>query len=69
VVDDHGKKWTRVALANELLENVDCAVFTTVHSCFDVERVVERAKLVVDLKNVVKGVNIENGLNKKGKFL
>ena len=29
-------------------------VFTTAHSCFDVEHIVERAKLIVDLKNVVR---------------
>jgi UDP-N-acetyl-D-glucosamine dehydrogenase len=36
-------------------------VFTTAHSCFDVDHIVEKAKLVVDLKNMVKRVNIENG--------
>ena len=54
VVDEHGKKWTGVALTDELLENADCVVFTTAHSCFDVEHIVERAKLIVDLKNVVR---------------
>ena len=32
----------------------DCVVFTTNHSCFD-------AKLIVDMRNVVKSVAIENG--------
>ncbi len=54
VVDEHGKKWTGVALTDELLESADCVVFTTAHSCFDVEHIVERAKLIVDLKNVVR---------------
>ncbi len=61
VVDEHGKKWTATALTDELLESADCVVFTTAHSCFDIEHIVEKAKLVVDLKNMVKGVNIENG--------
>ena len=61
VVDEHGKKWTSVALTDELLESADCVVFTTAHSCFDVDHIVEKAKLVVDLKNMVKRVNIENG--------
>jgi UDP-N-acetyl-D-glucosamine dehydrogenase len=61
VVDEHGKKWTSVALTDELLENADCVVFTTAHSCFDVENIVKRSKLIVDLKNVVRSVNIENG--------
>ena len=60
VVDEHGKKWTGVALTDEVLESADCVVFTTAHSCFDVDHIVEKAKLVVDLKNMVKGVNIEN---------
>ncbi len=61
VVDEHGKKWTAVALTDELLESADCVVFTTAHSCFDVEHIVEKARLVVDLKNMIKRVNIENG--------
>jgi len=61
VADEHGKKWTGVALTDELLSSADCVVFTTAHSCFDVERIVEKTKLVVDLKNMVKRVNIENG--------
>jgi len=54
VVDEHGKKWTSVALTDELLESADCVVFTTAHSCFNVEHIVEKAKLIVDLKNVVR---------------
>jgi UDP-N-acetyl-D-glucosamine dehydrogenase len=60
VVDEHGKKWTGVALTDDLLESADCVVFTTAHSCFDVEHIVEKAKLVVDLKNMVKKVNMES---------
>ena len=54
VVDEHGKKWTATALTDELLESADCVVFTTAHSCFNVEHIVEKAKLIVDLKNVVR---------------
>ena len=60
VIDEHGKKWTGVALTDELLENADCVVFTTAHSCFDVDHIVDKAKLVVDLKNMVKSINIES---------
>jgi UDP-N-acetyl-D-glucosamine dehydrogenase len=35
-------------------------VFTTNHSCFDVENIVEKAKLVVDMRNAVKRVSIED---------
>ena len=61
MLDEHGKKWTGVALTDEALESADCVVLTTAHSCFDVDHIVDKAKLVVDLKNMVKRVNIENG--------
>ena len=61
VVDDYGRKWIGVELSDSLLEEVDCVVFTTNHSCFDVEHIVEKAKLVVDLRNAVKRVHIEDG--------
>ncbi len=60
VVDEFGKKWTGVDLSDSLLQEVDCVVFTTNHSCFDVEHIVEKAKLVVDLRNAVKRVHIED---------
>jgi UDP-N-acetyl-D-glucosamine dehydrogenase len=61
VVEDYGKEWEGVELSDSLLEEVDCVVFTTNHSCFDVEHIVEKAKLVVDLRNAVKRVHIEDG--------
>ncbi|WP_029409397.1 nucleotide sugar dehydrogenase [Treponema pedis] len=59
-MDDNGKKWVGVKLTDDLLQRADCVVFTTNHSCFDVEHIVERAGLVVDLRNAVKTVHIEN---------
>jgi UDP-N-acetyl-D-glucosamine dehydrogenase len=50
-----------VDLTNELLARVDCVVFTTDHSCFDAERIVEQAQLVVDTRNAVESVAIEDG--------
>jgi UDP-N-acetyl-D-glucosamine dehydrogenase len=46
-------------LTDELIAEADCVVFTTNHSCFDVERIVEKARLVVDTRNAVKQVAIE----------
>jgi len=60
-VDEHGRHWQGVELSDELLGSADCVVFTTNHSCFDVEHIVEKAQLVVDMRNAVKRVNIENG--------
>ena len=61
VTDEHGHHWQGVTLSDELLASADCVVFTTNHSCFDVEHIVEKANLVVDMRNAVKGVSIEDG--------
>ncbi|MCX8059013.1 MAG: nucleotide sugar dehydrogenase [Spirochaetes bacterium] len=61
VTSEHGNYYKGVDLTDDLLEEVDCVVFTTLHSCFDVDHIVEKAKLVVDLRNAVKQVHIEDG--------
>ena len=63
VTDDHGNRYAGLELTDELLAEVDCVVFTTNHSCFTAEskRIVEKAKLVVDMRNVVRDVAIEDG--------
>lgn len=61
VVDESGRKWQGVELTDEVIASADCVVFTTDHSCFDVPRIVEKARLVVDTRNAVKNVNIEDG--------
>ena len=60
-IDDSGKKWVGTDLTDKLLEQADCVVFTTNHSCFDIEHIVEKSTLVVDLRNAVKSVHIEDG--------
>ncbi|MDR2965763.1 MAG: nucleotide sugar dehydrogenase [Treponema sp.] len=59
--DDHGNKYICSELTDKLLSDADCVVFTTNHSCFKVEQIIEKAKLVVDLRNAVKSVKIEDG--------
>ncbi len=61
VVDEHGHAWKGVALSDELVAAADCVVFTTNHGCFDVDRIVGKARLVVDTRNAVKRVHIEDG--------
>jgi UDP-N-acetyl-D-glucosamine dehydrogenase len=61
VTDDNGKTWKSIELTDEAIAAADCVVFTTNHSCFDVMHIVEKAKLVVDTRNAVKNVHIENG--------
>jgi len=60
VVDEHGRLWKGIELTDEMISSADCVVFTTNHSCFDVPHIVEVAKLVVDMRNAVKSVHIEN---------
>lgn len=60
VRDEHGNEYKGVELTDELLKKVDCVVFTTNHKVFDINHIVETAKLVVDTRNAVKDVNIES---------
>ena len=60
VKDENGKIWKSVKLTDKLLKKVDCVVFTTNHSCFDVKHIVDTAQLVVDTRNAVKDVAIES---------
>lgn len=59
-VDERGRKWVGVDLTDEALSSADCVVFTTNHACFDIDRIVAAARLVVDTRNAVKNVDIEN---------
>ena len=61
VIDEHGHLWKGVQLTDVIISSADCVVFTTNHSCFDVDHIVEKAQLVVDTRNAVKQVHIEDG--------
>jgi len=61
VTDEHGNHYTSSELKDEIIAGVDCLVFTTNHSCFDVKRIVEEARLVVDMRNVLQHIKIEDG--------
>jgi UDP-N-acetyl-D-glucosamine dehydrogenase len=61
VTDDHGNHYIGSDLTDEVIANADCVVFTTNHSCFDEKRITEKARLVVDMRNAVKRVKIEDG--------
>jgi len=58
---EHGRNYTSVPLTEETLAAADCVVLTTNHSCFDSNFITQHARLVVDLRNVVKNVRIEDG--------
>jgi UDP-N-acetyl-D-glucosamine dehydrogenase len=57
--DENGYHYRSIDLTDEIIMNVDCVVFTTNHSCFEVEKIVSKAKLIVDTRNVVKNIKIE----------
>jgi UDP-N-acetyl-D-glucosamine dehydrogenase len=51
-----------VPLTDDLLSSVDCVTILTDHSEFDYNRIVGRARLVVDTRNATR--NIEDGREK-----
>jgi UDP-N-acetyl-D-glucosamine dehydrogenase len=61
VVDERGHTWVGVPLTDQVLKQADCVVFTTNHSCFDVAHIVSQSRLVVDTRNAVQQVHIEDG--------
>jgi UDP-N-acetyl-D-glucosamine dehydrogenase len=60
VSDNSQNHYVNTALTDELLVGADCVVFTTNHSCFDINSIIEKARLIVDMRNVLKNVVIEN---------
>lgn len=54
VTTEAGHTFKSVELSDEAIAGADCVVFTTAHKAFNVENIVSRAKLVVDLRNAVK---------------
>lgn len=64
IITERGRKYKSVELTDKLLQSVDCVVFTTNHAVFDVKSIVEKSKLVVDLKNATKGITDKNKIIK-----
>jgi UDP-N-acetyl-D-glucosamine dehydrogenase len=54
VTTEAGHTYKSVELSDAAVAEADCVVFTTAHKAFNVENIVSRAKLVVDLRNAVK---------------
>lgn len=51
VTTEEGRVFSSSELSDQLVSDMDCVVFVTNHSVYDVKRVVDNAKLVVDLRN------------------
>lgn len=54
--DDHGKVRRSVPLTDDLLAKADCVAIATNHSDFDYQRIVAKAKLIVDTRNATSGI-------------
>lgn len=61
VEDEHGHHYKGVELTDKVLAEADCVVITTNHKVFDVERIRAKANLIVDTRNAIKQVHIEDG--------
>ena len=60
VIQPHGGSKVHmesVALTDDLLKSLDCAVIGTDHSCFDYQHIVDLASLIVDTRNATKRVD------------
>lgn len=51
---ERGAELRSVDLSDAVLEGADCVVVATNHSSFDYDRIVERSRLVVDLRNAIR---------------
>ncbi|MDP2685134.1 MAG: UDP binding domain-containing protein [bacterium] len=51
---NEGRSFSSVELTKKVLKEADCVVLTTNHKDFDVEFIQKHAKLVVDMRNMVK---------------
>ena len=56
VVDEHGFAMAATPLDAALTAGIDCAVIVTDHRAFDYQDLVQRAPLIVDTRNALKGV-------------
>lgn len=54
VKTEDGHAYQSVELSDSVVADADCIVFTTAHKAFNVQKITDRAKLVVDLRNVIK---------------
>ena len=57
--EDHS--WSSVDLTDELLEESDAVLIVTDHSSFDLRRVMERSRIVVDARNATAGLPSPDG--------
>jgi len=54
VTTTHGRSFNSVELTPEALAEADCVVITTNHTVFEAEMIKKHARLIVDLRHVIK---------------
>jgi UDP-N-acetyl-D-glucosamine dehydrogenase len=54
-VDEHGFELRATPESNALDAGIECAVIVTDHRAFDYDRLIERAPLIIDTRNALKG--------------
>ncbi len=57
ITTEEGRKFKSVELTDTLLSSVDCVVLTINHKAFNIKNIVNKAKLIVDLKNATTGID------------
>jgi UDP-N-acetyl-D-glucosamine dehydrogenase len=57
IATTRGLSYSSAPLSPELVQQSDCVVITTNHTTFDIDWVVENARLIVDLRNAVKSAS------------
>ena len=55
MVLEHGSM-ASVPLSDDTLRMADCVVVLTDHSCFDIQHIVANSRLMVDTRNVTRGL-------------
>lgn len=54
ITTNEGNKFQSIALSPEKIKEADCIILTTNHAAFDVEQIQQHARLIVDLRNMIK---------------
>jgi UDP-N-acetyl-D-glucosamine dehydrogenase len=57
VLTNEGREFNSVNLSEEALSKADCVVLTTNHSDLDMDLIVNNAKMIVDMRNMIKDGN------------
>lgn len=61
VVSEHGNSYKGYPINDDLIANSDCLVISTAHSNVNYEGIAAKAKLIVDMRNALKLVRIQDG--------